>query len=82
VYASSGVTPLTAACSDGRYIAVLFSVAMPIVALIRLPFCLASAPCDRMPLGKYSRLPSGESIANTSGAAACSFSFNALASGL
>jgi hypothetical protein len=35
-----------------------FSVAMPMVALATLAFCLASAPWARMPLvGKKNRLP-------------------------
>ena len=58
------------------------SVAMPMVALKRLPLTLASAPWERMPLGKYRRRPRAESMASTSGAAFSKAALSSAASGL
>ena len=57
------------------------SLAMPMVALNRLAFCLASPACARMPLGKKILFPKADSSARTFGFSFAMVAFSSVASG-
>ena len=56
------------------------SLAIPMVTLNRLPFCLASAAWARMPFGKKIRFPKSDSIARTFGFSFARVAFSSVAS--